>query len=159
MVNKISELPQILSYNGNELFIDSFSCRKIAAEFGTPIFCYSITQVEKNFLELKNSFKKISPLICYAVKANFNKNIIKLLAKNGAGADVVSIGELKHCLKYGINPNKIVFSGVGKTNEELEFAIKKNIKQIIKEREEELDDIIKICKVNKLKKKTKISVR
>ena len=130
MINKISELPAILNYKGNELFIDNFSCKRIAGEFGTPIFCYSINQVEKNFLELKNSFKKISPLICYAVKANFNKNIIKLLAKKGSGADVVSVGELKHCLENGIDSNKIVFSGVGKTNEELEFAIKNKIKQI-----------------------------
>ena len=99
MINKISELPKILNYKGNELYINNFSCKKIAREFGTPIFCYSISQVEKNFIELKNSFKGISPLICYAVKANFNKNIIKLLAKNGAGADVVSLGELKHCLE------------------------------------------------------------
>ena len=159
MINKISELPKILNYKGNELFINNFSCKKIAREFGTPIFCYSISQVEKNFIELKNSFKGISPLICYAVKANFNKNIIKLLAKNGAGADVVSLGELKHCLENGMDSNKIVFSGVGKTNEELEYAIRKNIKQINIESEEELDDIIKICKVNKLKKKVKISIR
>ena len=159
MINKISELPAILNYNGNELFIDNFSCKRIAGEFGTPIFCYSINQVEKNFLELKNSFKNMSPLICYAVKANFNKNIIKLLAMNGSGADVVSVGEMKHCLKNGIDSNKIVFSGVGKTNEELEFAIKNKIKQINVESEEELDDIIKICKVNKLKKKTKVSIR
>ena len=88
----------------------------------------------------------MSPLICYAVKANFNKNIIKLLAMNGSGADVVSVGELKHCLKNGIDSNKIVFSGVGKTNEEI-ILLKKNIKQINVESEEELNDIEKFVRL------------
>ena len=159
MKNKISELPKIINYIGNELFVDNLSCRKIANQFGTPIYCYSLSQIEKNYIELKESFKNLKPLICYAVKANFNKNIIKLLARKGAGADVVSFGELEHCLKNGMDSKKIVFSGVGKTNEELEFAINKDIKQINIESEEELEDIIQICKKNKLKKRVKISIR
>ena len=115
------------------------------------MYCYSVSQIKYNFDELKNSFSNCKPLICYAVKANFNKNIIRILGQLGAGADVVSMGELKQCLKNGISKKKIVFSGVGKTFEEINFAVKSQIKQINVESEEELEEVIEICKKQKKK--------
>ncbi len=148
MTEKISDFGSSLSYVRNQLHFDNIDCRKIAKKYGTPIYCYSLKSIENSFNELKQSFKKIKPLICYAVKANHNKNILKKLSKLGSGADVVSLGELKQSLKCGIRPEKIVFSGVGKSDDELEFAIKKDIKQINVESEEEIVDVIKIAKKN-----------
>ena len=76
---------------------------------------------------LSSNFKKSNPLICFSVKANSNIQILKVLKKMGSGADVVSSGELLKAIKSGIKPNKIVFSGVGKTEDEIKLAIKKNI--------------------------------
>ena len=147
MNKKIINYNKFLSYESNKLKMENFFLHDLAKQFKTPVYCYSVSQIKHNFIELKNSFINCKPLICYAVKANFNKNIIKILADLGAGADVVSMGELKQSIKNGISKNKIVFSGVGKTLEELKFAIKKQIKQINVESEEELEDVIKICKV------------
>ena len=134
-----------ISYKGNNLFIEETSLLELGEKFQTPIYCYSIKQIRENFLELKNSFKKIKPIICYAVKANFNKKIIDVLSKIGAGMDVVSGEELKLSLECGVDRKKIVFSGVGKTEQEIKYAIKKNIKQLNVESEEELSEINLIC--------------
>ena len=143
---KVSQYNKYLSYNKNKLFLEGVALENLVEKFETPLFCYSISQIEHNFNELKKSFKKIKPLICYALKANFNDNIIKILSKLGCGIDVVSNGELQKSLKNGVNNQKIVFSGVGKTNKEIEIAIKKNIKQINVESIEELDAIAIISK-------------
>ena len=134
-----------ISYKKNELYIDGYSCSKLAKIYGTPLYCYSISSVENSFRILKKSFDKLSPLICYAVKANFNSLLIRQLSRLGSGTDVVSIGELKQSLKNGIKPENIVFSGVGKTSQEIIFAIKKKIRFINIESEEELDEINKIA--------------
>ena len=105
----------------------------------------------------QNNFKKSKPLICFSVKANSNIEILKVLKKMGSGADVVSGGELLKAIKSGIKPNKIVFSGVGKTEEEIRLAIKKNILLINVESENEALLINKIA--GKLKKRTAIGVR
>ena len=84
-----------------------------------------MTEIIGNYNNFHKSLKKLNPLICYAVKANFNKEIIKMLGKIGSGADVVSKGELKLALDSGISPKKIVFSGVGKTKEEIIYALRK----------------------------------
>ena len=146
-----------LEYKKDVLFFDKINLEELSRKIKTPAYCYSVLQIKDNFEQLKKSFKKINPLICYAVKANFNNNIIKTLSKLGAGADVVSKGELKQSINNGVRVNKIVFSGVGKTIDELEFAIRKNIKQINVESEEELTDIEKICK--KQNKKINIGLR
>ena len=101
-------------------------------------------------MRVKKLFSNCKPLICYAVKANFNKNIIKFWS-TWSWSDVVSMGELKQCLKNGISKKKIVFSGVGKTFEEINFAVKSQIKQINVESEEELEEVIEICKKQKKK--------
>ena len=146
-----------LSYKDDNLFIEETSFLEIGEKFQTPIYCYSTKQIKNNFNELKNAFRKIKPMICYAVKANFNKKIIEMLAKIGAGMDVVSGGELKLSLESGVDSQKIVFSGVGKTEDEIKLAILKNIKQLNVESEEELSEINSLCLI--LKKKINVSLR
>jgi len=143
---KVSEYNKFLYYNKNKLFLEDIPLENLAEKFDTPLFCYSVSEIEHNLTELQRAFKKVKPLICYALKANFNSNIIKILSNLGCGIDVVSNGELQKSLKNGVDSQKIVFSGVGKTNKEIEIAIRKNIKQINVESIEELDEIAIICK-------------
>ncbi|MDA9980963.1 diaminopimelate decarboxylase, partial [Pelagibacterales bacterium] len=114
-------------------------------EVQTPFYCYSANAFKNNFNALKNAFKEINPKICYATKSNSNLSILNLLQKEGAGADVVSVGELKKSLIAGIMPHDIVFSGVGKTSDEIEFAIINKIFQINAESTSELNTINKIA--------------
>ncbi len=136
-------------YKKNKLKIDRFDISSITNKYKTPIYCYSLKKIKENIQNLKKNFIKINPLICYAVKANSNLNILKEIKKNDLGADVVSGGELMKVLKAGIKPKKIVFSGVGKTREEIEFAIKKNILLINAESKSEILEIEKIAKKKK----------
>ena len=93
-------------YKKSKLKIDRFDIGFIARKYKTPIYCYSLKKIQNNIETFKNHFKKINPLICYAVKANPNVAILKMLAKLGAGAEVVSEGELKRALIAGIHPKK-----------------------------------------------------
>ena len=112
-------------YFGKKLFIENTSVLNIAKKNKTPFYLYSEKQIKENYLNFAKIFRNINPLICFAAKANTNLTIMRKLGKLGSGADVVSGGELLKALKAGIKPNKIVFSGVGKTEEELKLAIKK----------------------------------
>ena len=116
---------QNLRYVGKNLFVEKLSIKNILKKNKTPFYIYSENQIAFNFLKFADTFKKTNPLICFAAKSNSNTNILRVLGKLGAGADVVSGGELLKALKAGIRPNKIVFSGVGKTEEELKIAINK----------------------------------
>jgi|TARA_B110000444_G_scaffold52854_1_gene48760 diaminopimelate decarboxylase len=126
-----------LKYFGSRLFVENSSIINLTKQNKTPFYAYSENQIRENYLKLAKSFKSTNPLICFATKANTNLSIIKILGKLGAGADVVSGGELLKALKAGIKPNKIVFSGVGKTEEELKLAIQKKILLINIESESE----------------------
>ena len=136
-------------YKKSKLKIDRFDIGFIARKYKTPIYCYSLKKIQNNIETFKNHFKKINPLICYAVKANSNLGILKEIRKNDLGADVVSGGELMKALKAGIKPKKIVFSGVGKITEEIEYAINKNILLINTESKSEILEIEKIAKNKK----------
>ena len=136
-------------YKKNKLIIDGFNVNFLAKKFSTPIYCYSLKKMKKNISNFKNKFKKINPLICFAVKANTNVNILKEIKSLDLGADVVSIGELMKALKAGIKPQKIVFSGVGKTQKEIEYAINKKILLINTESKSEILEIEKIAKRKK----------
>ena len=136
-------------YRNNKLTIYNFDISKIIKKYKTPIYCYSLKGIKENIKILKDSFKKINPLICYAVKANSNLGILKEIKKRDLGADVVSGGELMKALKAGIKPKKIVFSGVGKVTEEIEYAINKNILLINAESKNEILEIEKIAKKRK----------
>jgi diaminopimelate decarboxylase len=127
----------LLKYFGSRLFVENSSVVDLTKKNKTPFYVYSENQIKQNYLRLAKSFKSTNPLICFATKANTNLSIIKILGKLGAGADVVSGGELLKALKAGIKPSKIVFSGVGKTEEELKLAIQKKILLINIESESE----------------------
>ena len=146
-----------MRYKKKKYIIENVKAELVAKRFKTPCYCYSYKELKKNIKNFKNSFKKINPLTCFAVKANPNKALLREIGKLGLGADVVSIGELMKALKAGINPNKIVFSGVGKTSDEIEYAIKKKILLINAESKSEILEIEKIAK--KKKKKVDIGIR
>ncbi len=148
---------QNLRYVGNNLFVEKLSIKNILKKNKTPFYIYSESQIAFNFLKFTNTFKKTNPLICFAAKSNSNLNILRVLGKLGAGADVVSGGELLKALKAGIRPNKIVFSGVGKTEEELKIAINKKILLINCESESEAKLVNYLAK--KLRKKVSIGFR
>ena len=114
-----------MRYKKKDLLIDGFKVKKLAQRYSTPLYCYSYNKIKENIKNFKKKFGSINPLICFAVKANPNKILLSEIGKLGLGADVVSMGELMMALKSGINANKIVFSGVGKTTEEIKYAIKK----------------------------------
>jgi len=146
-----------MTYKGNEFLFDGVKLKKLAKKFSTPIYCYSLKRIKKNVEDFKNAFKKFNPIICYSVKANPNKILLREIGKLGLGADVVSLGELMKALKSGIKPSKIVFSGVGKTANEISFAINKKILLINAESKSEILVIEKIAK-NK-RKKVDIGIR
>ena len=148
---------QNLRYVGKNLFIEKLSIKNILKKQKTPFYIYSENQIITNFLKFKNTFKKTNPLICFAAKSNSNLNILRVLGRLGAGADVVSGGELLKALKAGIKANKIVFSGVGKTEEELKLAINKKILLINCESESEAKLVNNLAK--KMRKKVSIGFR
>jgi diaminopimelate decarboxylase len=140
-----------LKYYKGKLFIEKSSVLNIARKNKTPFYLYSEKQIKENYLNFARIFRGINPLICFAAKANTNLTIMRILGKLGSGADVVSGGELLKALKAGIKANKIVFSGVGKTEEELKLAIRKKILLINVESESEAILINKIGKkINKI---------
>ena len=135
-----------MKYINNNLKIEGHNLQNLAKKFGTPLYCYSYKKLKQNIDTFKLNFKTISPLICFATKANSNLKILKEIKKNGLGADVVSKGELMKALKAGISAKKIVFSGVGKTSDELRYAIDKKILLINSESKSEILEIEKIAK-------------
>ena len=146
-----------MKYINKRLTVERVNFHRIAKKFGTPFYCYSYSKLKENVNKFKKNFESFSPLICFAVKSNTNVNLIREIKKFGLGADVVSLGELMMALKAGIKPNKIVFSGVGKTSSELTFAINK---QILLINAESLSEIMEINRLAKLRnKKVRVGVR
>ena len=127
-----------------KFFIENLSIQNIAKKHVTPFYLYSSSQIKENYLSFIKDFKNVNPLVCFSVKSNSNPFILKFLKNLGSGADVVSQGELLKALKAGIKPSKIVFSGVGKSEEELRLAIRKKILLINIESESEAFLINKI---------------
>ena len=146
-----------LNYKGQNLFIDNTSIKRITKNNVTPFYVYSYKKIKDNFENFNNYFKKVRPLVCFSIKSNSNVSILAELGKLGSGADVVSEGELLKALKARINPKKIVFSGVGKTDSELKLAIKKRVLLINVESESEALLINKISK--KMNRVTSIGIR
>lgn len=145
-----------LNRREDKLFIDEVSLEDIAKEYGTPVYVYSGSKLKENLKGYLSSIRE-KDKICYSVKSNSNIHLLELLADLGSGFDVVSGNELRKCLEAGAKPEDIVFSGVGKTEEELVMAIKENIFSINIESEEELDRIIKTAK--DLEKKAQCMIR
>ena len=138
-----------MEYINKVLSIEKVKLQDIARKFGTPAYCYSYKQLKENITTFKKNFKSFSPLICFAIKSNTNVDLIREIGKFGLGADVVSIGELMAALKAGIDPKKIVFSGVGKTAVEINYAIDSKILLINAESKGEIIEIEKIAKSKK----------
>ena len=109
--------------SGREVFCEGVALDEIASRFGTPAYVYSQTAIEGAFSELESGLRGLPHLLCFAVKANGNLSILKLLARRGSGFDIVSGGELDHLGHIGVPGNRIVFSGVGKTCGEIRAAL------------------------------------
>lgn len=128
------------------LACDGVSLAKIARDHGTPAWIYSHGILEARYREFATAFAKHDPLICYALKANSNQAVIATFARLGAGADIVSAGELARALEAGVPPSKIVFAGVGKTEDEMAAALDSGIKQFNVESEPELEALARVAK-------------
>jgi diaminopimelate decarboxylase len=115
------------AYNDGALHAEDVPVAEIAAKVGTPFYCYSTATLERHYRVFSDSLSGLDALVCYAMKANSNQAVIKTLANLGAGADVVSEGELRRALAAGIPASKIVFSGVGKTAREMDYALEAGI--------------------------------
>ena len=128
-------------YQNGELHAEAVAIARIADAVGTPFYCYSTATLERHYRVFEDAVQGLDATICYAVKANSNVAVIATLARLGAGADVVSIGEMKRALVAGIPASRIVFSGVGKTSDELAQALKAGVIQINVESEPELETL------------------
>ena len=146
-----------MTYKNKHFLIENVSAEKLARKYGTPLYVYSYNKLRNNIKNFQKYFKAFSPMICFSVKSNSNLKLLNIIGRSGLGADVVSKGELLKALKANIKPKNIVFSGVGKTIEELKFAISKKIFLINAESENEIIEIEKIAKKNK--KKINIGLR
>ena len=123
-------MSEFFSHRGGELYAEGVPLRRIAAAVGTPFYAYSAAAFTTQYRRFAGAFGAERPLVCYAVKANSNLAVLRLFAGLGAGADVVSEGELRRALAAGVPPERIVFSGVGKTAPEMEAALAAGIHQI-----------------------------
>lgn len=126
------------AYRNGVLYAEAVNLVKLAEQVGTPFYCYSTATLERHYRVFAEAFADVPSLVCYAVKANSNQAVIATLARLGAGADVVSGGELKRALLAGVPANKIMFSGIGKTAGELALALDENILCVNVESEPEL---------------------
>src|SRR5258707_14886554 len=127
------------AYRAGVLHAEDVSRDRVAAEIGTPFYCYSSATLTRHYQVFAGAFADVRALVCYAMKANSNQAVIRTLAKLGAGADVVSGGELARALAAGIAPDKIMFSGIGKTERELAAAVDTDILCVNVESEPELE--------------------
>ena len=139
------QLSWVFHYRDNRLYCEDISLHRIASEVGTPCYVYSETAIRENYRTLSKIFYRVNPLICFAVKANSNLSILKLLHEEGAGFDIVSGGELFRLNQIGAPPSRIVFSGIGKTEAELREAIQQSIFWINVESLEELKAVGRIA--------------
>jgi diaminopimelate decarboxylase len=126
-------------YRNGVLHAEDVALPAIAAAVGTPFYCYSTATLTRHYTVFAKAFESLDALVCYAMKANSNQAVLRTLAKLGAGADVVSEGELRRALAAGIPPDKIMFSGVGKTAREMDFALQAGIHCFNVESEPELE--------------------
>src|ERR1041385_3325298 len=127
------------AYRNGALHAEAVNLAAVADEVGTPLYCYSTATIERHYRVFAGAFADMRALVCYALKANSNQAVVATLARLGAGADVVSEGELLRARAAGIPPQRIVFSGVGKTARELGLAVEHGILCVNVESESELE--------------------
>lgn len=144
-------------YKEGELYCEKVRVRDIAQKAGTPVFIYSYKTFVEHLEKIQKAFRPIKPLICYSMKANSNLAVLKALVQKGSGLDIVSGGELYRAKRVGCPPEKIVYAGVGKTEEEIEEALRYGILLFNVESLPELETINQIAK--RLKKNASISLR
>src|SRR6201989_216881 len=144
-------------YRNGVLHAEAVNLASLAQSVGTPFYCYSTATLERHYRVFAGAFADVPSLVCYAVKANSNQAVIATLAKLGAGADVVSGGELKRALAAGVSPDKIMFSGIGKTAAELAAAVDTGILCVNVESQPELELLSSIAADKK--RSVNISVR
>ncbi|MGD0290804.1 MAG: diaminopimelate decarboxylase [Candidatus Binataceae bacterium] len=138
------------TYKDNRLFAEDVAIGDLAARLGTPLYIYSARTLRRHYRVLSEAFEGTDSLICFAMKALSNLSILKLFSDLGAGFDIVSVGELMRCLRVGADPGKIVFSGVGKTDEEIEAALKAKTLMINVESRPELHRVSAVAQRIKL---------
>jgi diaminopimelate decarboxylase len=151
----LKEYNPYLEYRNGELFLEGVSLQELAKHYRTPLYVYSASYIRDRIRAYKEAFP--NALICYAVKANFNPHIVALAKEEGAGVDVVSGGELDSALKAGVEPSKIVYAGVGKTLQEITFAVEKDILMFNVESHMELDVLNEVGE--RLGKKVRVAIR
>ena len=144
-------------YRNGEMFAEQVPLKRIAQEVGTPAYVYSLATLKRHFKVFDQAFAKARHIVCFSVKANSNLALLRAFAKEGSGFDIVSGGELFRALKVGADPKKIVFSGVGKKKEEIEYALEAGILMFNVESEEELFALNEIAA--SIGKKAPISLR
>jgi diaminopimelate decarboxylase len=144
-------------YVGNKLFCEGVAVETLAKKVGTPLFIYSQHTLTRHFQELDDAMSPVEHLICFAMKSNSNQSVLRTLANLGSGFDIVSGGELQRVIAAGGDPRKCVFAGVGKTDAEIEFALKKGVYSFNAESEPELQRINNVAA--RLKKIAPIAVR
>ncbi|SHK30397.1 diaminopimelate decarboxylase [Thermocrinis minervae] len=151
----LKEYNPYLEYKDGELYMEGVSLKELAQEYGTPLYVYSASYIRDRIREYRKAFPEA--LVCYAVKANFNPHIIQIAKEEGAGADIVSGGELHACLLAGMDPKKIVYAGVGKTIQELEYALREDILMFNVESLMELDVLNELA--GRLGRKARVAIR
>src|SRR5215468_1544818 len=132
-------------YKNDQLYAEDIPIAELARRFGTPFYVYSARTLKRHFRVFDEAFAGTDHLICFAMKALSNLSILKLFASMGSGFDIVSVGELMRCLRAGADPRKIVFSGVGKTDEEIAAALEANILMINIESRPELHRVSEVA--------------
>lgn len=135
----------LFKYRADELYAEEVPVKKLAEKYGTPLYIYSYNTLSRHFRAYDDAFNDYPHIICFAIKSNSNTAILRLFAKNGGGADIVSGGELYVALKAGMKPEKIVYAGVGKTEDEIRFALKSKILMFNVESEDELRGIDRVA--------------
>jgi diaminopimelate decarboxylase len=145
------------SYKNDRLYAEEVSLTELAERLGTPFYVYSAQTLRRHFKVFSEAFAGADHLVCYSVKALSNLSILKLFASLGSGFDVVSGGELARCLKIGADPGKIVFSGVGKSAEEIELALRSRILMINAESAPEIERIASVAR--RMKTRASVSLR
>src|SRR5258706_2679304 len=144
-------------YVGNKLYCEQLAREALTKKFGTPLYIYSQHTLTSHFQELDRAMAGVDHLICFAVKSNSNQSVLRALARVGSGFDIVSGGELQRVLAAGGDPRKCAFAGVGKTESEIEFALKQGVYSFNAESEPELERINRIAA--RVKKIAPIAVR
>ena len=147
----------LFKYRADELYAEEVPVKKLAEKYGTPLYIYSYNTLLRHFRAYDDAFNDYPHIICFAIKSNSNTAILRLFAKNGGGADIVSGGELYVALKAGMKPEKIVYAGVGKTEDEIRFALKSKILMFNVESEDELRGIDRVA--GKMERRAPVALR